>query len=175
MVEETEEYVRKLMRISLNGLRSAGLEHAAERMEALLKEIEEGKRKPDIFILEPGHVIKWTEISTSTTTIGRDSISHKGDYNELISARLHLGGGFHLLGRLRGDLRVGYIAFDEKGKPTYTVGSVEQRTPFKVINIGDLTVSRIHGILAPHPTEKGKFIYIHLGKNKPVISRPERA
>lgn len=35
----------------------------------------------------------------------------------------------------------------------------------------NLAVSRVHGVILPHPEKEGHFVYVHVGKNRPKIER----
>ncbi len=94
-------------------------------------------------------------------THGVFSERFKGVMPVVGSTRLHEGAGFHVLGREY--YTAGYYAVEDEKEPTLA--------GFRPIHDSNILTSRVHGILAPHPKEKGKFIYVHLGKNKPRIEK----
>lgn len=53
-----------------------------------------------------------------------------------------------------------------KGVNTFAGGE-----PLKLTG-AEYTVSRVHGVILPHPEKEKHFIYIHLGRNKPKFMRP---
>ncbi len=145
-----------------------------QQISELIDMIKKGKITPKIYVLEPNTIIKWHNLPGSPVTIIHENrVVHSGDYDTWDSSRLHDRKGFHVIGRLTGSGEAGYIAIKEKkGKPVIAISSSgDWPIIFRKISDFDGLVSRLHGILAPHPTEDGKFIYIHFGKNEPKIER----
>ena len=145
-----------------------------KQIEERIEKIEMGEFDPSGYVLEPGMRIRWYgQDFAPVTEIWEDVVVHRGKDYRWTSSRIHRGDGFHVIGRLMGKWDAGYVAIkEEKGEPVISV-TLAGLMPvvFRKVSESDALVSRLHGILAPHPEEKGKFIYVHLGRNKPKVER----
>ncbi len=178
--EKHRDYVLYILRKAKETMeehKNALGEYYSKRMEEIIKNIEEGKFRPFLVELGPRTIIKWHRLPGSPVThISTGIVRHIGKLDAYRSVRLYARHGFHILGRFpdptkEGEYLVGYLAVDlTSDKPKLVQGSLGN-----ILRVIDRqgwynsAISRIHGILAPHPEKENRVIYIHLGKNLPRI------